>query len=349
MGREAPRERLVRALVTGGGGFLGRAIVEQLLRSGHTVTAAGRHDYPEVAALGARTVRMDLLDPDAVSAAVRGHDVVFHAAAKAGFWGAREAYERTNVRGTENVLRACREHAVERLVYTSSPSVVFDGRDHDGSGMEQLQLRYPAVHEAFYPATKAAAERAVLAANGARLATVALRPHLIYGPRDPHLLPRLFARARARRLVIVGDGTNRVSVTYVDNAAAAHLQAAQRLAPGSACAGRAYFVSDPQPVALWPWLNELLRRVDLPPATRRVPLWAARAAGAFAESVWSALRLPGEPPMTRFVASQLARSHCYDTGPASEQAGYAALVGPEEALERTVAFWKRTLAQRSGP
>lgn len=332
----------MRALVTGGGGFLGGAIARRLLAAGHEVSVAGRGDYPELRALGARTLRLDVADLPAVWLAATGQDVVFHAAAKAGVWGDPREYRRTNVLGTANVLAACREHGVRRLVYTSSPSVVFDGRDQEGAAELPLARRFLSP----YPATKAEAERQVLAANGPELATVALRPHLVYGPGDPHLVPRLVARARRGRLRIVGDGRNRVSLTYVDNAAAAHLQALERLAPGAACGGRAYFIADPEPVALWPWINDLLGRLGIPPVTARVPYGVARAAGALAEGVWRVLRLAGEPPMTRFVAAQLATSHWYDVGPARTALGYAPPVGPEEAIERTVAAFA---SRRPGP
>lgn len=329
----------MRALVTGGGGFLGLALCRRLLAEGHQVTAASRHEHPELAEAGVRFARMELADPASVRAAVAGHDTVFHAAARAGVWGDRADYVATNVRGTENVVRACRESGVRRLVFTSSPSVVFDGRDHEGVG----ELPYAARYEAAYPETKAEAERTVLAANGEDLATVALRPHLVWGPRDPHLLPRVFAQAARGRLRVVGDGRNRVSVTYVDNAVAAHVQAAAVLAPGSPAAGRAFFVNDAEPVALWPWLNGLLTRLGLPPVRRRVPLGLARAAGAVAEAAWSVLGLRGEPPLTRFVATQLARSHWYDLGPARAAFGFEPPVGEEEALDRTVAWWATRL------
>ncbi len=335
----------MKALVTGGGGFLGRALVLRLLAEGHQATALGRHDYPEIAALGARTVRADILDQRALREAFVGQDVVFHAAAKAGVWGAREEYVRTNLRGTESVLAACRAASVGRLVYTSSPSVVFDGRDHEGASND---LAYPRRFEAAYPETKAAAERLVLSANGPGLATVALRPHLVWGPRDPHLLPRLIARAEAGRLRIVGDGRNRVSVTYVDNAVEAHLRAAERLHAEAPCAGRAYFANDAEPVTLWPWLNGLLERLGVPKATRRVPLSVAWGAGLVAEGLFRLLRLPGEPPMTRFVAAQLARSHWYDLAPAQRDLGYQPTVGAAEALDRTVAWWRSARAAAGG-
>lgn len=323
----------MKALVTGGGGFLGRRIVELLLEEGAEVTSASRGSHPEIAALGARTVAMDLGDPGSVARAVEGHDTVFHVAALAGVWGAAADFERTNVEGTRNVLEACLRHGVRRLVHTSTPSVCFDGEDHRGA---RNDLPYARSFLCAYPETKARAERLVLGADGATLSTCALRPHLIFGPRDPHLVPRLLERARRRRLFIVGSGENEVSLTFVDNAAWAHLDAARSLEPGAPHAGRAYFVAQEEPVRLWAWIDGLLRAVGVPPATRHVPAGVAYGAGAGLEVLWRALRLPGEPPMTRFVARQLATSHSYDLGPAQRDFGYRERVGLGEGTARVV-------------
>jgi nucleoside-diphosphate-sugar epimerase len=313
----------MKAFVTGGNGFLGAEIVRQLRAAGHEVTAASRQ------------TGVDILDPGGLRVAMAGHDVVFHVAALAGVWGRAADFERTNILGTDNVLQAARELGVGRLVYTSSPSVVFDGGDHlDGTSA----LPYPARFLADYPRTKAIAEQRVLAANGHGLATTALRPHLIYGPGDPHLVPRLLARARAGRLRIVGRGDNRVSLSFVENAAAAHIQAANALAgPTSPPAGRAFFVNDPEPVRLWDWLNTLFRRVGAPTVERRVPAGLALAAGAVLEGAWRLFGLGGEPPMTRFVALQLATHHTYSLAEAREAFGYAPPVEGTEGFERTVA------------
>ncbi len=326
-------------LVTGGAGFVGRAVVEALRAEGLGVTSASRGEHAELRALGARTVAMDLGDPDSVDAAVAGHHTVFHVAALTGVWGKVADYERTNVAGTRNLLAACRKHGVKRLVYTSSPSVCFDGADHRRA---KNDLPYAREFLCAYPRTKAEAERLVLAANGdGGLATCALRPHLVFGPRDPHLVPRLLDRARKGRLAIVGGGANEVSLTYVDNAAAAHLDAARTLAPDAPHAGRAYFVAQEEPVQLWEWIDELLRAAGVPPVKRRVPAGAAYGAGAVLELVWRSLRLRGEPPMTRFVARQLATSHSYDLEPARRDFGYRERVDMNEATRRLVASLPR--------
>lgn len=319
--------------VTGGAGFLGRRVVELLLEEGYRVRSISRGDYPDLAAMGVECVRADLADPERAASSVAGVDAVVHCAAKAGVWGPRAGFERANVDATRNVIEACLRHGVGRLVHTSSPSVCFDGRDHRSAGDLPLATRFLAA----YPETKARAERMVLEANGPDLATVALRPHLIFGPRDPHLVPRLLERAGARRLAIVGDGTNEVSLTHVDNAAGAHVDALRALAPDAPCAGRGYFVANQEPVRLWEWIAEVLERTGRPPIRRRVPLALARTLGAACELLWTVGRLAGEPPMTRFVALQLARSHSYDLSGLREDVGYVERVSLREGTEAMLA------------
>jgi nucleoside-diphosphate-sugar epimerase len=329
----------VKALVTGGGGYLGRHIVKQLLDRGDEVVVLGRHRYPRVEAWGARGVVADLGSPDAPLAALfQGVDVVFHAAALPPEWAPRAHFVATNVDGTRRVVEACRQARVPRLVYTSTPSVTFDGRDADG--VAEADCTYPKTFESPYADTKAAAERLVLAAHGPELLTTTLRPHLIYGPEEPHMLPRILVRNRAGRLRIVGDGQNRVGLCYIDNAAAAHLQAADALGPGSANGGRAYFVTDPDPVLLWPWINEFLAGVGEPVLTRSVSLRAARAVGAVLEVLWTLLPLPGEPPMTRFIAAQLGTAHWYDLGAARRDFGLSTVVDGVEGQRRTIAWFR---------
>jgi nucleoside-diphosphate-sugar epimerase len=321
----------MRALVTGGGGFLGGAIVRRLLARGDQVISLARNRYPALDALGATQVQGDVADPDTVEKAAAGCGVVFHVAAKAGIWGRYADYHRANVEGTANVLAACRRLGIRRLVYTSSPSVVFDGRDMEGV---DESVPYPAHYEAHYPRTKAEAERLVLTANGPDLATVALRPHLIWGPGDNHLVPRILARARAGKLRRLGARNPRIDSIYIDNAADAHLLAADRLSPGSPPAGRAYFLSQGEPVPLWDLVNRILACADLPPVTRSVPVWLAWSMGWLLEMGYGLFRRESEPPLTRFLASELTTAHWFDIGAARRDLGYEPRVSIAEGLER---------------
>lgn len=325
----------MKALVTGGGGFLGGAIVQQLRARGDTVRSFSRQHYDELKTLGVEQRRGDLADAERVADAVAGCDVVFHVAAKAGVWGPADEYYRANVTGTRNVIGACRQHGVRRLVFTSSPSVIGSGHDIRG---DNESLPYPREYTAHYPRTKATAEAEVLGANGPELATVALRPHLIWGPSDPHLLPRLIVRAKAGRLRQIGNGRNTVDVTYVDNAAAAHLLAADRLAPDSPIAGRPYFLSQGEPVPLWPFINQVLDLAGVPPVTRRIPAGLAYAAGSVFEAAYRLFRIGSEPPMTRFLAQQLSTSHWFDISAARRDLGYVPVISTEEGLRR-LANW----------
>jgi nucleoside-diphosphate-sugar epimerase len=295
------------------------------------VRSFSRSDYPALAALGVEQVRGDLGDQAAVSAAAKGCDICFHVAAKAGIWGRYSDFYRANVTGTLNVLEACRANGIARLVYTSSPSVVFDGSDVEG-GDESIP--YPASYEAHYPETKALAEQLVLAANSPELASVALRPHLIWGPGDNHLVPRILARACAGRLRRIGVRPNLVDTVYVDNAARAHLQAADRLSAGSAPAGRAYFISNGEPIPLWEMVNRILAAAGIPPVSRSISPKMAYTVGCICEGLWSLLRLPGEPPMTRFVAHELSSAHWFDISAARRDLGYRPEVSIDEGLLR---------------
>ena len=320
----------MKALVTGGGGFLGQAIVRGLRKRGTQVRSFSRHAYEALAKLGVEQCKGDLADPVAVASAAQGCDVVFHVAAKPGIWGDYEEYHQPNVIGTQNVIAACRRHGVRRLVHTSSPSVVFGGRDMEGV---DESVPYPLQYEAHYPRTKALAEQLVRAANDPQLATVSLRPHLIWGPGDNHLLPRLVARARAGQLARIGSRTNLIDTIYVDNAADAHLLAAERLSPGSPIAGKVYFISQDEPVPMWEMVNRLLQAAGAPPVTREVPVWLAMALAWGFESVHRVTRNPREPRLTRFVVRELSTAHWFDISAARRDLGYAPAISIAEGLE----------------
>lgn len=333
----------MNALVTGGGGFLGLYIVEQLIETGHTVRVLCRGDYPRLKELKVETVQGDIRDLSAVNQACEGIDTVFHTAAVSGIWGPWDYFHSINTQGTLNILDACQSQGVTRLIYTSSPSVVYDGAAHEGANEN---LSYSDEYLCHYPHTKMLAEKAVLAANGKNgLATVALRPHLIWGPRDNHLIPRLIKRAKSGRLRQVGDGSNLVSMSYVENAAAAHLQVADRLFHDAPVGGQAYFINEPEPVLLWEWINQLLTTAGLSPVQKQISVKAASRIGGILEFLFRILHLPGEPPMTRFLASQLSSSHYYDISRAQHDFGYQPIVSFAEAMQRMEPELKR-LASR---
>jgi nucleoside-diphosphate-sugar epimerase len=316
-------------LVTGGGGFLGSAIVRRLIAGGETVRTYSRSFYPHLEQLHAEQIQGDLADARGLIKAFRGVEAVFHVAAKPGVWGSYESFYRPNVAGTQNVIEACRRNGVRRLIYTSSPSVIFDGKDMQGV---DESVPYPETHHAHYPRTKALAEQAVLDAARNGLPAVALRPHLIWGPGDNHLVPRVLARAH--RLRRVGRGTNRVDTIYIDNAAHAHLLAEAALKRNPAISGRAYFISQDSPIALWEMIDRILSAGGKPPVKKSIPPAAAFLAGAMFEGLFKLFRIKKEPPMTRFVARELATSHWFDIAAAKRDLGYQPQVSMEEGLRR---------------
>jgi nucleoside-diphosphate-sugar epimerase len=316
-------------LVTGGTGFLGRRLVERLLSEGRRVTILGRTPAPDLEQRGVRFIRASLDDAPAIYAACAGIETIFHVAAKVGVWGRYEDFHRINVLGTLALLEGARAHGVARFVYTSTPSVVYDGRDHAGAD-ESLPLTTNCPSP--YPLTKAIAEREVLTANSDTLRTIALRPHLIWGVGDPHLVPRVLARARAGRLRIVGSGRNRVDMVHVENAVDAHLLAERALVPGYVAnrkiaiqpnvSGQPFFITNDEPVALWEWINALLLALGESPIERRISLGAASVIGGACEIAWRLFNKAGEPPMTRFIAAELAKDHWFNIAGARHALGY---------------------------
>jgi nucleoside-diphosphate-sugar epimerase len=334
----------MHALVTGGGGFLGGYIVEALLARGDRVRSFGRGGYPELAAQGVEVVRGDIRDSRAAADACRGVECVFHAAALPGIGMRRRAFDEVNRQGTENLLAGCRGASVPRLVYTSSPSVVFAGEDQHGvDERAPYDFVWMERHRAYYSLSKAQAEAAVLAANTGKLRTCALRPHLIWGPGDTHLIPRLIARAKSGRLRRIGDATNLIDITFVENAAEAHLRAADALAkPDTPVAGKAYFLSQGEPVNCWKWIDEVLALAELPPVAKSLSFESAWRIGKVCESAYRILGLSAEPPMTRFLAAQLATSHWFDISAAQRDFAYNPRVSTEEGMRRLGEWLKTT-------
>jgi len=330
--------RAPRALVTGGSGFLGMAIARLLRKQGWRVCSLARRPHERLAEMGVDQVLGSVSDTRTVDQAVQKMDVVFHTAAKAGVWGAEQEYIEANEIGTRRVIQACRENGVPRLIHTSSASVVFNGNDIQGADESAPYAQNPGIP---YLRTKIAAEKAVVNAAGGRLQTLVLRPHLIWGPGDNHLVPRILARARQLRRV--GDGRNKIDTIYIDNAAAAHLMAADCLARDGRLSGRIYFISQDEPIRLWDLVDRILAAGGLPPVKGSVPRSAALAAGGAAEWIYRLFKIKGEPKMTRFVAHELSCHHWFDISAAKRDLGYKPRISTDEGLRRLAHWLKATV------
>jgi len=317
----------LKVLVTGGGGFLGSAIVKRLVERSNDVRSFSRNLYPELASMGVEQIQGDICDKTKIERALRGVDLVFHTAAKPGIWGDYSDYYRTNVAGTRNVIAGCKKHNISRLIYTSSPSVVFNGTDMEGVNES---VPYPEKYHAHYPQTKAIAEQYVIKACGEGLMTIILRPHLIWGPRDKHFVPRIIARAK--RLIKVGNGKNLVDTIYIDNAADAHILAADRLGENPKLSGNIYFISQGDPIPLWDMINHILRAAGLNPVRCSMSRKIAWLIGSILEFTYQTFNISGEPPMTRFLADELAKAHWFDISAAGKDLGYTPQISIKEGL-----------------
>ncbi len=321
----------MRVLVTGGSGFIGGAVARLLRTHGHEVRSLSRTNHPELAKDGVVEFPGDLLDLDSVRAACRGAEAVVHCAAKVGLWGPLEEFHQVNVTGTNNVLRACQGLGISKLVFTSSPSVVFTGSDVEGCNES---APYPRSFDSHYSRTKATAEAMVLSSNTAALATVALRPHLVWGPGEDKLISRLIEKARSGELCRIGTLNKKVDTTYLDDAAEAHRLALERLSPGSSIAGQAYFITGGEPRPVWDVINAILDAVGLPPVEDTVqPILANFAAWGY-ETLYSVSKRGGEPRLTRFLVQQLTTAHWFDISAARRDLGYEPHVTFAAGLER---------------
>lgn len=329
----------MRILVTGGGGFLGTHIIKELLKNpSYIVTNFSRHTYAHLEDLGVPTIKGDLRKKEDVERALdQGFEAIFHVAAVAGVWGKYEDYYGINYLGTKNLLEAAEARGIQKFVYTSTPSVVFNKDDLLGVGEEQP---YATEFLNAYSETKTMAEKLVLEKdNGKTFLTCAIRPHLIWGPGDPHLFPRVIQKGKQGKLRIVGDGENLVDIVYVENAALAHVQAFEHLNPGSPVCGQAYFVGQERPVKLWSFINQVLGYVKVGPVMKSLDVKTAYKIGWLLEKVFKALGInKPEPPMTRFVALNLGKSHYFSHEKAKKHFGYTPRVSIEEGLKRTFAY-----------
>lgn len=319
----------MRILITGGTGFVGSHLADALLAQGHEVHLLGRNfqaSHPQSV-----PVKADLGDRPAVVDACMGMDAVYHVGALSAPWGRREDFFRTNVDGTRYVLEGCRRHSVSRLIYVSSPSVVFDGRDQV---CITESAPYPAHFLSTYSLTKKLGEDLVAAAAGQGQPAIILRPKAIFGPGDRSLLPRLLEVARRGRLPQIGDGANLVDLTFIDNVVQALLLALK----STAALGKTYHITNDEHVPLWSVIRRLLERLGLPTRLKTVPVDVAMAAAQLME--WQASLTGTEPLLTRYTTAILARTQTYDIRAAQRDLGYTPIVTIDEGLERTLASLK---------
>lgn len=321
----------MKVFVTGGGGFLGLVLVRQLLEAGYEVVTYSRSLHLALEELGVTHWQGDLSNFSSLKEAMVGCEAVFHTAAKVGIWGKFDDYYQTNVVGTEHVLKAAQEHGIKYLVFTSSPSVVYEDK---AEGADE-SLPYPKRFDAYYPETKATSEQAVLAANGASLTTCALRPHLVWGPGDVHFVPRLFEKRRKGKLRLLGTKDHLVDTIYVDNAASAHIQALEAmLRDRTVVGGKAYFLSQDQPITIREFMNRLLQTGGLEPVDKTINTNLALFAGWLLQTVYKLFNIKSEPQVTLFVAKQLSSPHWYDISAAKRDFGYVPKVSIDEGMER---------------
>ena len=329
----------MRALVTGGGGFLGSALARRLRERGDEVRVFGRGSYADLEAVGIDCAKGDITDYEALKAACDDRDVVFHVAAKVGLWGRYEDFHAVNVEGTRNVLRACQEQGIRKLVFTGSPSVVFHGGDVEGV---DESAPYPEKFDSFYSETKALSERMVLAADHDRLSTVSLRPHFIWGPGDRSILPRVISRRKAGRLFRIGDDNKLVDTIYIDDAVEAHVLAAIQLSPLSEISGKAYFLSGGDPRPVWEFMDRMLAAAGLGPVEKRMPKALAYSLAKACEGTWRVLGLSAEPPLTKFLVDTLTTSHWFDISAAKRELGWRPKVKIEDGMVRLAHWIKAT-------
>ena len=327
-------------LVTGAGGFLGGRVAALLAADGRKVRVLWRPKSEKRPPDGYDVAYGDLFDEASIDAAVRGADSIVHCAARSGVWGPLSEYVETNTMGTARIIAAARRHGVKLLVHTSTPSVVHSGSSLAGvdeSAPYSLETRQP------YAYSKMLAERMVLAADSPGFRTAALRPHLIWGPGDPHLLPRLSDRSRRGRLLLFSGGPWIVDATYIDNAAEAHVLALRRLEAGAMAGGQAFFIAQGEPGDLNVLINKLLAAIGAPEARRRMSPKLGLAAATLVEGFWRLARKTGEPPITVFAARQMSTSHWYDLTKARKLLGFSPKVSTAEGLARLAA------ASKAGP
>jgi 2-alkyl-3-oxoalkanoate reductase len=334
------KEKIKKILVTGGGGFLGKHVCKTLLQNGFNVRSYSRKAYPKLEALGVEYYQGDLNSENDLYQASIPCQGIIHCAAKAGVWGKKADYENTNFLGTKNVVEVAKKLSIP-LVYTSTPSVVFNGQDILG---EDESLPYAKKTYCHYVSSKIKAESYVLQnAQQKNIRAIALRPHLIWGPGDPHILPRLRKKSQKNSLVQIGDAKNLVDTIYVENAAWAHLLALQSLLDSDKFSGKSYFLGQKSPVFLWDFIYNLLSACGETPIKRKISLRLSYFLGSLYEFIYKTIPwlAKKEPPLTRFVALQLTHSHYFSHSNIIKDLGFSPKVTTKEGLDLVSKFYNK--------
>lgn len=325
-----------RVLVTGGSGVVGSAAIRSLVATGCNVVSMQRGPLPsELTDLGVTEARGDIANAAAVAQAMQGIDAVVHAAARVEIIGPWSEFEAVNVTATRTVLDAAEGAGVQRFVFISSPSVAHVGEPIVGGAAEPAD---PPGARGHYSRSKAMAELEALSRDREGFAVTSLRPHLVWGVGDTQLTARIVARARAGRLVTIGSGAALIDTTYIDNAGDAIACAVERTTV-EGVHGQPLVVSNGEPRTVVEMLTRIAEAAGAPGPRRSVPFAVARAGGRVVEEYWERSGRSGEPPVTSFLAEQLATAHWFDQRQTRRLLDWTPRVRLDEGFERLAASY----------
>lgn len=314
-------------LITGGGGFLGQVISKKCVERGDRVWSFSRRNHSNLSGMGVTQIQGDVADENAINKACEGKDLVFHLAARMGLWGRFSTYYKTNVKGTRNVIAACKMAGVPVLVYTSSTSVIMDNTGH----YLPIGGRYPEKFGSNYAMSKAFAEQAVIRAADQDLRCAILRPHMIWGPGDMSGGPS-FLRER-RWIVKIGNGMNSVSGIYIDNAAHAHLLAADKVALDPSLSGKTFFLAQDDPFLLWDFIERIQQWSGQKRIIGAIPYTVAMNISGMMEWVYKSSCIKSTPFLTRNLVGELSGFHVFDTKALNNELGFSPEISVDTGLE----------------